>query len=143
MIEAADIIARCNASRCGAMRCAQTDPGTVYAGLIPQILPDIVTKALTDRPGGPADPRQRYGTAYDNPEFVLHIVGEDLVAIDKAAQIIRREADRTAHITTEYGIINTLSIGPPRRTVRPDRPRYDVQMDVRAELIRPDTITEE
>lgn len=111
--------------------------------MLPQVLPSIITKALTELPGGPADPRQRYGTAYDNPAFILHIVGEDLCEIDKAAQIIRQEADHTAHIITEHGTINTLSIGPARRIIRSDRPRYDVQLTIEAEYIRPAPAEEE
>lgn len=95
--------------------------------------------ALTELPGGPADPRQRYDTAYDDPSYTLHIVGEDLERLDAVAQEIREGADRTAHISTEYGTVNTLQVGPPRRTVRMTRPRYDVQMTIDAEFIREDT----
>lgn len=95
-----------------------------------------LTAALTALPGGEADPRQEYAEAYDNPAFTLHLLGEDLVRLDSVARDIRAGADRTAHIVTEYGTINTLAVGPPRRIIRSDRPRYDVQMQIEAEYIR-------
>ena len=132
----------CGVAVCGRTRLGQLERATVYAGMIPLVHTDDVTVALTELPGGPADPRQRYDTAFDNPSFTLHILGEDLVRLDRVARDIRAGCDRTAHIETEYGIINTLSVGPPRRTVRTDRPRYDVQMQVDAEIVR-DPIAEE
>jgi len=101
-----------------------------------------VTVSLTELPGGPADPRQEYNEAFDNPSYTLHIIGEDLVRVDGIAQQIRAGADRTAHITTEYGYINGISIGPPRRRIRPLRPRYEVTMTIDAEIVR-EIITEE
>ncbi len=104
--------------------------------MLPVVHNDALTAALTALPGGEADPRQEYLTAYDNPAFTLHLLGEDLVRLDRVAQDIRDGADRTAHIVTEHGTINTLSVGPPRRIIRSDRPRYDVQMQIEAEYIR-------
>jgi hypothetical protein len=106
---------------------------------VPQVCTADVTVALTERPGGPADPRQAYAEAYDNPAYTLHIIGDDMVRLDEVAHMIREGADRTAHLATEYGTVNTLQVGPPSRTIRTSRPRYDVQMAVDAEFIREDT----
>ena len=125
----------CNVAICGQTKCGET-PQQIYAGMIPLAYSDAVAFALTEIPGGPADPRQAYRTAYDNPAYTLRILGEDLVQLDEVAQGIRAGADRTAHLRTQYGTINTLAVGPPRRIVRSDRPRYEVQMEVRAEIIR-------
>ena len=127
---------RCGAARCGLSRLGHIASTQVYAGQIPQICPGEVTVALTELPGAPADPRQEYAEAYDNPSYTLHIIGDDLVRLDEVALEIREGADRTAHITTDHGTVNTLSVGPPTRTVRGARPRYDVQMTVDAEFIR-------
>lgn len=126
----------CNVAVCGQTRLGQVERAQIYAGMLPQIHTDPVSIALTELPGGPADPRQTYTTAYDNPAYTLRILGEDLVRLDEIAQGIRAGADRTAHLITQYGTINTLAVGPPRRIVRSDRPRYEVQMEVRAEIIR-------
>ena len=126
----------CNRTRCGTRRLCETEVPPVYAGMVPILQTPTVTLALTELPGGPADPRQVYDTAFDNPSYTLHIIGEDMVRLDTVAQGIRAGADLKAHIDTEYGIINTLSVGPPRRVVRSDRPRYEVQMQVDAEIVR-------
>lgn len=126
----------CNSARCGLSRLGHARDTTVYAGMIPQVIIPPVTVAITELPGEPADPRQEYDTAYDNPSYTVHIIGDDLEVLDTVAHEIRAGADRTAHITTAYGTVNTLSVGPPSRTVRGARPRYDVQMTVNAEFIR-------
>lgn len=126
----------CNIAVCGRTRLGQIDKAQVYAGMLP-VLPDgAITAALTPLPGGEADPRQEYAQAYDNPAFILHLLGEDLVRLDRVAEDIRARSDRTAHIVTEHGTINTLSVGPARRIIRSDRPRYDIQMQIEAEFIR-------
>lgn len=104
--------------------------------MIPLVQTTAVTIALTELPGGPADPRQVFDTAYDNPSYTLHILGEDMVQLGRVAEAIREGCDRTAHISTDYGTVNTLRVGPSRMTVRNDRPRYDVQMQVDAEIVR-------
>ena len=126
----------CNLARCGFTRLGRAKDTTVYAGMIPPYPLAPVTVAITELPGEPADPRQAYDEAYDNPAYTVHIIGDDLEMLDAVAQEIRAGADRTAHITTDYGTVNTLSVGPPSRTVRGARPRYDVQMTVNAEFIR-------
>lgn len=133
---ASDEASRCGVARCGYTRLGAGGSTAIYAGQLPQVCTARVTVALTELPGGPADPRQQYDTAYDNPAYTLHIVGDDLTQIDSVARSIRRGADMTAHITTQYGTINGISIGPPSRTVRTSRPRYDVQMAIDAEVIR-------
>ena len=132
----AEVVSICGASVCGRTRLGQIDQPAIYAGMIPLVQTSDVTIALTELPGGPADPRQVYGTAYDNPAYTLHILGEDLVKLDTMAEAIRKGADRTAHIETEHGTINTLAVGPARRIIRTDRPRYDVQMEISAEFVR-------
>ena len=131
--------AHCGIARCGLSRLGHRGSTQVWAGQIPQVCTADVTVALTERPGGPADPRQEYADAYDNPAYTLHIIGEDLPRLDEVAHMIREGADRTAHISTEYGTVNTLQVGPPSRTLRTSRPRYDIQMAVNAEFIREDT----
>ena len=131
--------AHCGIARCGLSTLGHRGSTQVWAGQIPQVCTAEVTVALTELPGGPADPRQEYADAYDNPSYTLHIVGEDLPRLDEVAHMIRAGADRTAHIATDHGTVNTLQVGPPRRTVRTARPRYDVQMTINAEFIREDT----
>ena len=126
----------CGLAVCGRTRLGEAEKSDIYAGMLPLKYDESITVALTPLPGGPADPRQDYATAYDNPSFILHIIGENLVNLDRVAQDIRAGADRTSHIETEHGTINTLAVGPPRRIIRSDRPRYDVQMQVDAEIIR-------
>lgn len=94
------------------------------------------TMALTAQAGGEADPRQEYAEAYDNPAFTMHILGETMAELDATAERIRKTCDRSAHIGTHHGTINTLAVGPARRIIRSDRPRYDVQMQIEAEFIR-------
>jgi len=127
-------VSRCGLARCGYTHLART--GNIYAGQVPIVCTETITAALTENPGGPRDPRQIYATAYDNPGYTLHIIGDDLVCIDEAAETIRAGADMTAHITTDYGTINGLRIGPAKRTVRTFGPRYDIQMTITAEFIR-------
>lgn len=131
--------AHCGIARCGLTALGRGRSTQVYAGQIPQVCTAEVTVALTELPGGPADPRQEYDEAYDNPSYTLHIVGDDLERLDAVAHEIREGADRTCHISTEYGTVNTLAVGPPSRTIRTARPRYDVQMTIDAEFIREDT----
>ena len=131
--------AHCGIARCGLSRLGHIGSTQVYAGQVPQVCTAEVTVALTEQPGGLADPRQEYTTAYDNPAYTLHIIGEDLQRLDEVAHAIREGADRTCHIATEYGTVNTLAVGPPSRTIRTARPRYDVQMTIDAEFIREDT----
>lgn len=136
-------ISVCNAAVCGRTRLGQIDKAQIYAGMLPVVPTDALTIALTALPGGEADPRQEYAEAYDNPAFILHLLGGDLVRLDRVARDIRDGADRTAHITTAHGVINTLAVGPPRRIIRSDRPRYDVQLTIEAEYIRPAPAEEE
>lgn len=128
---------RCNVARCGMAMLGHQETTTVYAGLIPQILTAPITLALTEEMGGPADPRQAYGTAFDNPSFTLHIVGEDMLKLDTVAHEIIAGTDRTGHYNTTYGEVNGISVGPPKREVRKDRPRYDVQLLIEMEIARP------
>ena len=129
--------ARCNAARCGASGCGdRTYRDGVYAGMLPVKLMDgNITAALVQDYGSPADPRQVYDTAFDNPAMTLHIVGDDLQRMDLIAEAILL-LDRSSHITTTYGTVNGLRIGPPKRTVRDDRPRYDLQMTIEMEMVR-------
>ena len=129
--------ARCNLARCGASGCGDyTYRDGVYAGMLPvKFIGSAITGALTQLPGSPADPRQRYDTAFDNPSMVLHIVGDDLQRIDAIADAVLK-LDMSSHITTEYGIVNGIRINPAKRTVRNDRPRYDVQMTIDMEMVR-------
>lgn len=127
----------CGEAVCGTSVSAGGRTRTVYAGRIPVLADDIVL-ALTEDPGAPAEDRQTYRTGYDDPEYTLHILSDDLVAADTLAQTIRSELDRTGHHVTDDGTINTLAVAPPRRTVRPMRPRYDLQVSVRAEYVRRD-----
>ena len=129
-------VARCNVARCGAVTLNHQENTTVYAGMIPQVITTPITLALTELPGGRADPRQRYDTAFDNPSFTLHIVGEDLVKLDRVAKEIIAGTDRTGHYVTTFGTVNGIMVGPPRREVRNDRPRYDVQLTIETEMVR-------
>ena len=136
-----------DACRCGVARCGFTQLGAdgstgIFAGMVPIVCTQRITVALTELPGGPADPRQDYAEAYDNPSYTLHIIGEDMERVDEIAQEIRTGADRTAHITTEHGYINGISIGPPKRSVRKLRPRYEVTMTIDAEIVREAIIEE-
>lgn len=129
--------ARCNVARCGMTPCNHEESTLVYAGMIPQMLVKPITVAVTAEAGGPADPRQMFNTAFDNPAFTLHIVGEDLVKLDTVAHEIIAGTDRTGHYTTTYGTVNGIRVGPPKREVRSDRPRYDVQLLIEMEIVRP------
>lgn len=130
-------------ARCGVARCGNTylngqrGNANVYAGMVPvRMCPQLPTAALTELAGGPADPRQRYHTAFDNPSMILHIINDDLTAIDTIAERVLK-LDRSAHIDTPFGTINGIRIDPPKRTVRADRPRYDVQLLIEMEIARP------
>ena len=128
---------RCNVARCGATGCADfTYRDGVYAGMLPVKLTADITGALTELPGSPADNRQRYDTAFDSPSMTLHIVGDDLVRLDAVAHAIIEGVDRRSHITTQYGEVNGIRVEPPTRTVRSDRPRYDVQLTINMEMAR-------
>ena len=132
--------ARCNVARCGASYCAKEDgsKGNVYAGMIPTVLCiQYPTAVLTEEIGGPADPRQRFDWAFDNPAFTLHLIGDNLVALDTIADTVVAKMDQQAHISTMFGEINGIRINPPKRTVRDDRPRYDVQLLIEMEIARP------
>lgn len=124
----------CGVARCGQSHLVETRL-VCYAGLIP-VRADNPIIALTENLGGPADPRQRYDTAYDNPSYTLHIISDDLILADTVAHTVRRALDLTAHHDTPFGTINTLSVGPASRTVRKQSPRYDVTMVIDAEVIR-------
>ena len=133
-----DTVSRCNVARCGLTRLGEwyVYQG-VFAGQIPtKIAPGTITAALTELPGGPADPRQVYTTAFDNPSMTLHIIGDDLLELDEIADRITFLLDRTAHHDTAYGTVNGISINPPKRTVRNDRPRYDLQLVIDMEMAR-------
>lgn len=109
----------------------------VYAGQIPLIPSPLgITVALTEDAGGPADPRQVSDVFYDNPSYTLHVISDDLVLADQYAEDVLRTLYRACHLSTEYGEINTFHVDPPRRVVRPVRPRYDVQMSIQAEVVR-------
>lgn len=128
----------CNVARCGLTRLGEWHVYQgVYAGMIPvKIAPGTITAAVTELPGGPADPRQVYDVAFDNPAMTLHIIGDDLVELDDLADRITVAFDRTAHHDTAWGTVNGISIGPPKRTVRNDRPRYDLQLTIDMEMAR-------
>lgn len=129
--------ARCNVARCGLTYCNDmTSKEGVYAGMLPVRLTSEITAALTEEAGEPADPRQRFDYAFDNPAFTLHIVGNDLVRMDAIAHRIISELDCTGHYDTAFGTINGIRINPPKRTVRNDRPRYDVQLLIEMEMAR-------
>lgn len=131
------IPARCGLARCGASFCNRIVPNDgIFAGMLPVMYSHHVTMGLTELPGGRADPRQRFVTAYDNPSMTLHIVGDELEWLDEVADKIMNKLDRTSHITTSWGTVNTLSIGPPRRDTRRGHPRYDVQMTIDMEMVR-------
>lgn len=128
--------ARCNVARCGASGSNDmTYRDGVYAGMLPVKITADITGALVEDYGSPADPRQVYHTAFDNPAMTLHIVGDDLQRLDAVAEAILK-LDRSSHIQTEYGTVNGLRIGPPKRQVRNDRPRYDLQLTIEMEMVR-------
>lgn len=128
--------ARCNVARCGASGCNDTTyRDGVYAGMLPVKIEADITAALTELPGAPADQRQRYDTAFDNPSMILHIVGDDLQRMDAIAEAVIK-LDRSSHINTEYGEVNGIRINPASRTVRTDRPRYVLQMTIDMEMVR-------
>lgn len=128
--------ARCNVARCGASGCNDTTyRDGVYAGMLPVRITADITAALTELPGAPADQRQRYDTAFDNPSMILHIVGDDLQRMDAVAEAVIK-LDRSSHISTEYGEVNGIRINPAKRTVRTDRPRYVLQMTIDMEMVR-------
>lgn len=131
------IPAYCGRARCGATYCAETDPRSgVYAGMVPVRIMNDVTVALTQDVGSPADPRQRYHAAFDNPAMTLHIIGEDLLTLDGIAETVLKNVDRRTHIDTAFGTVNGIRVMPPVRTVRSDRPRYDIQLSIEMEMVR-------
>lgn len=107
---------------------------TVYAGLVPEPRNGIVI-AVTETGGGPADTR-RGGTRYDDPGYTLHLIGDDMATLDNIAELVRRSTDRTAHITTVHGTIETFAVGPPTRRMGMRSPRYRIEMAVSAEMER-------
>lgn len=129
--------AYCGEARAGASFCGRIIANNgIFAGMLPVMYSHRVTIGLTEDAGQPADDRQHYNTAYDNPSATLHLVGNDLTILDMTADRIIEALDRTAHISTEWGEINGIRIAPPSRTVRNDRPRYDVQLKIDMEVIR-------
>ena len=104
--------------------------------MLPVMYSHRVTIGLTELPGSPADPRQIYRTAFDNPSMILHIIGNDLLSLDAVADEVIKTLDRTGHYDTTFGTVNGVRIGPPRRTVRNDRPRYDLQLTIDMETSR-------
>lgn len=131
--------ALCGVARCGASYCNYVPLSVgVYAGMIPtRCHPGTSTAALTEELGGPADPRQKYDTAFDNPAFTLHLIGDDMLWLDKVAHRIMERLDCTGHYKTIFGTVNGIRINPPKRTVRDDRPRYDIQLLIEMEIARP------
>lgn len=122
---------------CGAAHCGRiASNGAIFAGTIPAMKSHAITLVLTEDMGGLPDPRQQYATAYDNPAFTLHIIGDRLEWLDQVADILRSRTDRTAHIETENGIINGFHIAPPERRINTARPRYDVTMKIDTEIVR-------
>lgn len=128
--------ARCNVARCGASYANAEASDVYYAGMVPVRMLRNITAGLVEDYGSPADPRQVYDTAFDNPAMTLHLIGDDLVWLDKIAEQIIATYDRTSHITTAYGTVNGMRIGPPKREVRADRPRYDLQLSIEMEMVR-------
>lgn len=129
--------AYCGVARCGASFCGRIVPnGAIFAGMLPVMYSHRVTLGLTELPGAPADPRQAYHTAFDNPSMTLHMVGDDMQMLDRTADYIMGKLDRTSHIETSFGTVNGIRIAPPRREVRKDRPRYDLQLTIDMEMIR-------
>ena len=129
--------AYCGVARCGASFCGRIVPNdAIFAGMLPVMYGHHVTMGLTETPGGPADPRQAYDCAFDDPGMTLHIVGDNMTWLDQTADFILTKLDRTSHISTSYGTVNGLRIGPPKREVRNDRPRYDLQLTVDMEMAR-------
>ena len=133
-----NVAARCNLARCGATGCGEIYRDGVYAGMLPVRLDSMstITAALVEDYGGPSDPRQAFNTAFDNPSMTLHIVGDDLLRMDMLAQTIIEKYDRISHISTTYGTVNGMRISPPKREVRNDRPRYDLQLKIEMEMVR-------
>lgn len=135
------IPARCGLARCGASYCGRITPNhALFAGMLPVMYSHAVTIGLTELQGGEADPRQQYGEAYDNPGVMVRVVGDDMVTLDRVADAIRRQLDGGHHLATAHGTINGMTAAPPVRIVRGDRPRYEVDITVEAEFIRPDNI---
>lgn len=133
--------ARCGFARCGKSYCGddiEDRPALVYAGMIPQPRTGEVIAALTENPGGPADPR-RSGVRYMDPAYTLHLIGDDLARLDGLADEVRA-LDRTAHIFTHSGEINSFQVAPPSRRMGMRRPRYDVTLGISAEVIKSEEI---
>lgn len=136
----ADTTAFCGSAICGRAHCGRIIPNNgIFGGSLPVMYSHRVTIGITEDQGGPADPRQVYNTAYDNPGMTVRIVGEDMQTLDRVAERIRAALDMGRHLETPHGTINGLNINPPTRTIRKDRPRYEVDLTVEAELIRPET----
>lgn len=112
---------------------AITEPSVVYAGMIPEPREGGIIAALTERPGGPADTR-RSAVRYDDPAYTLHLIGDDLADLDLLADRVRA-LDRTAHIRTAAGEINTFRVLPPDRRMGMRRPRYTVTLGIDAEVV--------
>ena len=131
-----DTSAWCGRARCGAARCGRIIRNdSFFAGMVPVMTSHYITLALEETPGGRADPRQQYAEAYDNPGYVLHIVGDRLDWITSLAEFIHG-LDMGEHIATEDGVLNGVRILPYDIRERPKRPRYDVQLTIEAEYIR-------
>lgn len=133
----AEPCARCGTARCGMSYCGddiEDGPYTVYAGMVPEPRNGQMVAALTERPGGPADPR-RSAVRYTDPAYTLHLIGDDLTVLDRVADKVRA-LDRTAHIMTMSGEINTFRVLPPERRMGMRRPRYDVTLGIDAEVIK-------
>lgn len=132
-----DTTAYCGRARCGAAHCGRiAQNGAFFAGTIPAMKSHAITLVLTEDAGGRPDPRQQYNTAYDNPAFTLHIIGDRLEWLDQVAGTLRERADRTGHIETADGYINGIHVAPPERKINTTRPRYDVTMRIETEVIR-------
>lgn len=133
-----DTTAYCGRARCGLAHCGRiAENGAFFAGIIPPMKSHAVTLVLTEDMGGRPDPRQEYVTAYDNPAFTLHIIGDRLEWLDQVAGYLREKADRTAHIVTDNGTINGIHVAPPERRINTARPRYDVTLKIDTETQRP------
>ena len=132
-----DTSAYCGRARCGLAHCGRIIRNDAfYAGVVPVMKAHHITLALTEDMGGRPDPRQVYDTAYDNPSFTLHIIGDRLEWLDEVAEHLRTHCDRGGHITTPDGYINGIHIDPPQRDTRTSRPRYDVTMQITTEVVR-------
>lgn len=133
-----DTTAYCGRTRCGMGYCGRiVQNDAFFAGTVPTMKSHHITLALTEDAGGRPDPRQQYATAYDNPTFTLHIIGDRLEWLDGLAEYLRAHADRGAHIQTADGYINGIRVKPASRTTRTSRPRYDVTMQIDTEIVRP------